>query len=357
MNAFFTTDKQWIEKWDDFLKHESRGTHLQNSNWLNTYKSYGFSVELFIMVDNDKQILGGFMAVIAKKAFFKFYIIPQGPIVKVSQDFNLETCFQQIYLRSKKLKCCYVQFSIPISNNLLIYKYVYSDVVREYIPKSFSSGKKFKYIYAGYGMNWIDLTEFKEFEAYLSNLKLQVRRNIKLAYNRNESVEYLSKNSTKEELKAIYNLVTLNAQQFNYVTRDFNELGSDLSSLLEKGLGVFQRITNNSEIVSSGFSYRNKDHLVYLFGGTIRMKPDTKAGYLIHASNIKTSIEKGLPGYNISMGGSDGVKDFKVKFGSQEIMFDEPHYYCIHNNLLFAIFQGLDKHLKKYKGLISKYLK
>src|SRR5690606_4163775 len=112
-----------------------------------------------------------------------------------------------------------------------------------------------------------------------------------------------------------------------------------------------------SDIVSSGFSFRNSNYLVYLFGGTKRMKPDTKAGYLIHASNIKMSIEQGMPGYNISMGGSEGVRDFKSKFGSEEIYFENPHYYGVHNIFLFNVFQVLDKQLKKHKGLISKYLK
>ncbi len=188
-------------------------------------------------------------------------------------------------------------------------------------------------------------------------MKSQVRRNIKLAFKRNEHYEYLSNNSTFEELKAAYDLVTLNGEQFNYSTRSFKDLGPDLLILLKKDLGVFQKVISNSNIVSSGFSFQNYNYLTYLFGGTKRMSPDTKAGYLVHASNIKNSIEKGMPGYNISMGGSEGVRDFKLKFGSQEIYFEEPHYYCIHNRFLFKIFGVLEKQLKKHKNLISKLLK
>lgn len=357
MNTIFTSESVWFDRWDDFLKNELRGTHLQNSNWLNTYKSYGFNIELFVIYNEHNEIFGGFMAVIAKKSIFKFYIIPQGPIVKSNYEFTLENCFQEIYKRSKMLNCCYAQFSIPISNNALISRYVYMDSVRTQIPKLFRTGKKFNYIYSGYGMNWVDLSQFTDFQDYLNGLKSQVRRNIKLAFDRNDSTSHLSNSSTQEELKDIYNLVTMNAQQFKYSVREFKDLSACLLNFLKEDLAVFQRVYYRSEIVSSGFSLRNSDHLIYLFGGTKRIVPDIKAGYLIHACNIKTSIKEGKRGYNISMGGSQGVREFKQKFNSQEIYFEEPHYYCVHNAILFNIFQVLDKHLKKHKALISKFLK
>ncbi|PWI31520.1 hypothetical protein DI383_02295 [Flavobacteriaceae bacterium LYZ1037] len=357
MKFFFTTEQSWFDKWDEFLTKESRGTHLQHSVWLNSYKSYGFTTELFLLVEENNDIIGGFIAVIAKKAFFKFYIIPQGPIIKLSKEFYLKDCFEQIHIRSKHLKCCYAQFSIPISNNLLIKDYVYGENVREWIPEPFESGNKFKYIYSGYGMNWVDLSEFTDFDSYLKSLKSQVRRNIKLAYQRNDDCYYLSNKSTIDDLELLYELVLLNAKQFHYSVRSFKDVGNSLLNLLYKGQGVFQSISNNSEIVSTGFSIKHHNYLVYLFGGTKRMKPDTKSGYLIHASNIKMSIENGYPGYNISMGGSEGVRDFKRKFASEEIYFNKPHYFCVHNALVFNIFKSFEKILKKHKGVISKYLK
>lgn len=357
MKSFFTTEQEWFNKWDAFLLLQDRGTHLQNSNWLNSYKSYGFTIELFLMLEESKEIIGGFIAVIAKKSIFKFYVIPQGPIVKQSKERYLKDAFNQIYLRSKLLKCSYAQFSIPISSHCLIRDFTYPNSVRSIIPKTFKQGKKFKYIYAGYGINWVDLTKFDDFNAYLSHLKPQVRRNIKLAFNRNDQVEYLSTGSSKEELEAIYKLVTNNAKQFNYSVRHFSDIGDDLLILLRKGLGVYQNISNNSQIVSTGFSIAHSKYLVYLFGGTKRMRPDTKSGYLVHSMNIKRSLEQGMSGYNISMGGSEGVREFKRKFESEEIYFEEPHYYCIHNAFLFNIFQSLENILKRHKGLIAKYLK
>ena len=43
-------------------------------------------------------------------------------------------------------------------------------------------------------------------------------------------------------------------------------------------------------------------------------KPDLKLGYLLHWELIKKSYELGYKGYNISMGGSKGVMEFKAKF-------------------------------------------
>lgn len=80
MELLFTKDNNWMQKWDDFLLQENRGSHLLYSDWLNSYASYGFDYEVLLVLENDK-IVGGFGAVIAKSLFFKFYIIPHGPIL------------------------------------------------------------------------------------------------------------------------------------------------------------------------------------------------------------------------------------------------------------------------------------
>ena len=66
MNFIITKDPKWIQKWDEFLLNESRGSHLIYSQWLQSYASYGFDYEIFI-AHEDEVIIGGYGAVIAKR--------------------------------------------------------------------------------------------------------------------------------------------------------------------------------------------------------------------------------------------------------------------------------------------------
>lgn len=125
MNFIITKDPKWIQNWDEFLLKENRGSHLIYSQWLQSYVSYGFDYEIFI-VHEDEVIIGGYGAVIAKSFFFKFYIIPHGPIVIAGQEDKFEPILNQLSIQAKKRGCCYVQYSLPISNEVSIESYGYS---------------------------------------------------------------------------------------------------------------------------------------------------------------------------------------------------------------------------------------
>ncbi|HEU4495853.1 MAG TPA: hypothetical protein VFR70_02260, partial [Flavobacterium sp.] len=86
-------------------------------------------------------------------------------------------------------------------------------------------------------------------------------------------------------------------------------------------------------------------------------KPDLKTGYLIHWELIKKSFELGFSGYNISMGGSKGVVEFKSKFNTSAIHFAEPHYHLILKPLIFKIYTILNSIFAKNKKTISVLMK
>ena len=68
-----SNDKEWLEKWDDFVIKENVSSHLMLSDWNKSFESYGFDFEVVVLLDGSS-IIGGFSAVIAKALFFKFYI-------------------------------------------------------------------------------------------------------------------------------------------------------------------------------------------------------------------------------------------------------------------------------------------
>ncbi|GGE10576.1 hypothetical protein [Psychroflexus salis] len=356
MNIFHTKDKKWFKKWDEFNQSQLLGNHLQDPTWLSSYKAYGFDLDLVLCISDDKEILGGYLAVIARKSIFKFYIIPQGPIVSKEVETDV---FKKILnfaiKRSKVLKSTALQVSIPFSNHPKIKDFTFQTDLKNKVPYKFKLGKIFKYVYAGYGMNWVDLEKFNDFEEYLLTLKAQVRRNIRLSYRKNSYTNTFGKNNDFR-LSDIYKLIELNASENNYSVKSYSSLKKPFNFLLRKDKLICNYTVLNDKIVSTGFTIDTNNYQVYLFGGTMRLKPDTKAGYSIHSENIKLSISKGYKGYNISMGGSKGVKDFKSKFGAEEIYFVEPDYHIIHNNLLYISFKVADRFLKKYKTKVSKWI-
>ena len=356
MKIICTQEQVWIKKWEKFNFQEPRGTHLQSTSWLNSYKKYGFDTELNLALDINDEIIGGFVTVIAKKFFLKFYIVPQGPIIRNGEEKVLESLLNFLSDRSKKLNCCYFQVSIPFSNHQKIKDFTYPLILKKSIPKSYKRGKKFNYIYAGYGLNWVNLKEFNDFDSYLKSLKSQTRRNMRIAYRKNDCCSQI-KNNNLEEIKTLYELVQDNANSLNYNVRNFSEIDDTLITLLKTNQGIYKKVVFNEEVLSAGFSVFTGSYITYLFGGTKRVKPDRKSGYLIHAENIRTSISLGLQGYNISMGGSNGVKKFKSNFGAEEIKFEEPHYYGINNKIIFKLFQKSETILNNHKAKIAMFLK
>lgn len=353
MEIFFTKEKQWLEKWDEFVYNNAQGNHLVFSDWLDSYKSYGFDFEIGLFLVN-KKIVGGFGAVIAKMSFFKFYIVPHGPIVN-TQDLNaIDFLVQNLSARAKKLKCCYAQYSIPFSENNIIKTYCYSSDLRNIIKDKGVEGNLFKYIYSSYGINWLDFYNLKSPEELLKNFALQPRRNINLAYRNNLEISFAK---TEEDCRKAYQLIEKNSKEGNYSVREFEDIKKTILNLIDTNRAFFMIISQNDELKGSGLFLDNGKYLTYISGGTTKEKPDLNVGYLIHWEAVRKSYEMGYKGYNISMGGSEGVQKFKAKFMADPILFDKPHYHFIIRPIIFNLYLFLNKYIKKNKERISVIIK
>ncbi|WP_223033951.1 lipid II:glycine glycyltransferase FemX [Hanstruepera marina] len=353
MTHFFTTDPVWFSKWDEYISKEPRGNHLVLTDWLASYKSYGFDFELCVFLDGDT-IVGGYGAVIAKAMWFKFYIIPHGPICTKGYEYLLSDCLKYLKKRAKKLKCCYVQFSMPLSSIQVISSHVLSPNVLE-IPKGdFNKGKLFNYIYCSYGINWVDFKECKSPEELLNQISAKTRRNIRLAHRLGVDMLMVEQ---EQDIKEGYKLVEDKAQQGKYALRDFDDLKNQLLALISKDKAHFMLLKHDSEIKGASFSVRAGNYFTNIFGGTKIGKPDVKAGYALHWQWIVKSFEMGFKGYNISMGGSKGVREFKAHLGAQEIFYDNPHHYSILNPIMFKVYVRCAKLLKGNKAIIAGILK
>ncbi|MEO1032567.1 MAG: hypothetical protein AAFX55_14240, partial [Bacteroidota bacterium] len=104
------------------------------------------------------------------------------------------------------------------------------------------------------------------------------------------------------------------------------------------------------------FYNKASNYMTNISGGTLREKPDIKLGYMLQWEAIKKSFDLDYGGYNISMGGSEGVKEFKEKFSAEAIYFEEPHYHSVLRPFVFKSFLVFEKIIKPYKSYISKVL-
>ncbi|MGJ8593523.1 MAG: lipid II:glycine glycyltransferase FemX [Aquaticitalea sp.] len=352
MEYIFSKERSWLERWDKFNFDHPKGSHLICTDWLKSYGSYGFDFELGLLVENDK-IVGGYGAILPKIAIFKFYIIPHGPIFQSDSEQDMENQLTQIKRRAKEKGCCYLQLSLPISDNPQIMKHSYGKKAASALTKNMKSGKLFKHIYSSYGLNWVDFGKMENHELFLENLTPKVRRNIRMPNNKGAVATIVS---NMEIIEKGYGMIIENANFGNYSVRTFDDISATIKNLIDKDRAYFVICEVENEIKAAAFFVKSNGFITNITGGVLREKPDIKLGYMLQWEIIKKSYELNYDGYNISMGGSAGVQDFKSKFGAESIIYEGPHYHVILRPLYFKMFTTVDRYLKPYKAQISKLL-
>jgi lipid II:glycine glycyltransferase (peptidoglycan interpeptide bridge formation enzyme) len=348
MKISVTKDAVYQKKWDDFVSTNENGSHLQLTAWLQSYTSYGFDYELFVVEEEDK-IIGGFGAVIAKVLFFKFYIIPYGPIVKEEHSLLIAQLLKAIPLRAKKIKCCYCQVSFPVFRkpDLLL------DYYKDLAELGYSKGNLFKYVYSSNGLNWLDLAKYHSAEEILLDFKSSVRRDIRSAARKGHAVKFLT---SEEAVKAAYDLCLENAKSNNYSLRDWNSFKTTILGLIANGTGKFIAAYKDNDIKGALFLVKAGNYYTYILGGTKKEKPDLLTGHLLQWEAIKLSYAEQCDGYNISLGGSEGVKEFKNSFISRQYPNEDAKYYVILNKKIFHFFLFFEKKIQLQKKNIAALL-
>jgi lipid II:glycine glycyltransferase (peptidoglycan interpeptide bridge formation enzyme) len=352
IELIFTKEQTWLDKWDAFLMTSKKGNHLILSDWLQSYISYGFDFEIGLVIESGK-IVGGFGVVIPKFLFFKFYIIPHGPVYTSGYETYFESHVASIKQRAIKMSCCYLQLSVPISSNQNIKKYTYQSKQVSFLKSILKQGKLFNYVYASYGLNWVAFNSFENCEDFLEDLTPKVRRNVRMPYNKKAEVIFVT---DINDIEKGYEVISENARLANYSVRKFSEFKSTIQNLINKDMAFFVNCKVNNEVKAAGFYVKSGAYITNITGGVLRMKPDIKLGYMLQWEVIKKSFQLGYKGYNISMGGSKGVQEFKSRFAAETIHYDNPHYHLILKPKYFKLFKLFDIYLKPYKSKISRIL-
>ena len=348
MEIIFTKDASWLNKWDKFVTSEDKASHLLLSDWNKSFASYGFDFEVCILTENDK-ICGGFVAVIAKAVLFKFYIVPHGPIVAAGNESYWNDLTTKVPERAKKFNCCYCHISLPFSTIATSHTYTAGELP---VLKTANEGLLFKYVYSSYGLNWIDLKGFDE-ESKMMSLKSSSRRNIRNSYRKDLEVRMLK---TKEEIQAGYSLFIENSEQANYNIREWKDIKETLFNLNEKGNLKILAVYKDTEMKGAILLVAAGNYYTYILGGSKKETPDLGVGDFLQWEAIKLSLESGFDGYNISLGGSKGVVEFKSGFNTEPIYFENSKYHWVIKPFYFKSYLFFEKHLKPHKKTISKVL-
>lgn len=344
-----SSNSEWLNKWDNYVLNENKASHLLLSDWNKSFKPYGFDYEIIAVLENDT-IIGGYAAVIAKALFFKFYIVPFGPIIKDAQTLFLNTLIENVKIRAKKFNCCYYHITLPFSSTPN--EHVYNKSVNLEVLKNAKTGHFFKYVYSSNGFNWIDLQTYDE-ESKIMSLKPSVRRNIRNSY-RKDLQFYIA--DTGEQIEQAYHLFLENSKNANYSIRDWKDVKNSYVDLHKKGILKILAATKDNELKGAILLVKSGNYYTYVLGGSKKEIPDLRTGDFLQWEAIKLSLNEELSGYNISLGGSKGVFSFKNSFNTEQIYFENSKYHWVLKPFYFKLYLFVEKYLKKYKKPISKIL-
>ena len=352
MRFLYTKDEKWLTQWDEFVVHNSIGSHLQLSHWLKSYVSYGFDYEVLLCLE-DEHIIGGFAAVIPRVSFFKFYIVAYGPLVSSSNYLILNQLIEKVPQRAKELKACYCQINVPFLAEAHPTLQLYQENYLLTALQSYKKGNLFKYVFSLRGLNWIDLSAYSDSEALLMDFKSSVRRDIRSSNRKELELKDLQ---SPEDIQNAYKLCEANADKAGYSIRTWNDFKTTILGLIETNQGKFLAAYKNGVIKGAILLIKSGNFYTYILGGTVKETPDLLVGHFLQWEALQLSIREKCIGYNISLGGSKGVVEFKNSFNTQPVYFHESHYYCVTKPILFKLFSYFEKYLKNHKKRISKWL-
>lgn len=349
MNIIFTKDPEWLTKWDNYVQSEDRASHLLLSTWNNSFTAYGFNFEICICLNNDN-IVGGYVAIIAQALILKFYIVPFGPIISAGYEAQLNQLIATVPTRAKYYNSCYCHITLPFSK--IKNNHVINEIPKLSVLDNIKQGHLFKYVYCSNGLNWIDLKN-KEENNLIDGFRPSVRRYIRSSERKNLNLKYLT---LEKEIEIGYNLCLENAKKNNYSLRDWNSFKTTLISMIKNNEALFIAAFLENEIKGASLVIKSGNYLTYILGGTKKEKPDLLVGHFLHWQSIKLALNLGFDGYNISLGGSDGVVLLKNSYADKQVLFENSKYYWILKPYHFNLFLFLEKFIKKRKKNISKII-
>lgn len=349
----FSTSTADLVEWDELLFRNSRGLYNQYSDWVKSYESYGFRTG-FIFLKENNTIVGGAGYVLAQFSFFKFMIVPCGPVLLPGQESDLDHCIQKLHQKAKQEGCCYFQISVPSS------KVAYADnlfTLNSVPEKAFlyqgKEGTRFKFVIPLYGMRPVVL-QGQSKESIRKGYTKNHLRNVLKGEKNNLEFRWITPHETSF-LASAYACFEQNAKDKGYPIRSFEAVKATLLNYLEKGYARIGVCFWGNQLVGALYVMECGGRYIYINGGVLKAFQDKGVSHFMHDWVMQDALQNEHLHYDISVGGSAGVIRFKEGFGSRLVLFETPRYWVL-NRPVFALYLLFEKVLKRQKSRVAKLL-
>lgn len=351
IQSFFTKDPKWITAWDVFLEQADRGLYNQYSDWIKAYAVFGFDSTFYLLTD-EGNVVGGCGIVVAKFAFFKFYVVPCGPVLAAGYEHRVDALITDLKKDATAKGCCYFQISLPVlKSDVTLYNYTLPTISEQSVYFSGNSGTKFKYVIPLYGKRLVPLegkTHAEVFAKYSKNHQ----RNIIKAATFGLSFRFVSSSA---EVQEAYQCFELNAKEKGYPLRSYESMKATLANYIAKDYARMAGCFYEDKLVGAVYAMKCGNRFIYINGGVLKEFQHMNVSHFMHDCMIKESIALNYKSYDISVGGSAGVIKFKEGFGSELHEFIDTKHWIL-NPFVFKIYLLFENKLKKYKTTIAKIL-
>jgi lipid II:glycine glycyltransferase (peptidoglycan interpeptide bridge formation enzyme) len=348
-----------LREWDSLNFNSFYGHHLQLSNWLKSYRSYGFDFEILKLIDKKTgQIVAGAGFVIIKKLWIKLAICPSGPIIFSNDFFGISELIILIKNHYNNLNFSLVQFNLPIfADPSETLKYFQPKAISEKSLNFLIKGQIFKGVSAINGVRAVDLFNHRENRHFsedelMKNFSKNTKRNIIKAYQFSTKVEFIK---FSKDLKSAYEIIWANSISQGYTIRTWKEFGPYLTDMFETGHCHFIIAKSNDEVHGALILFECGQRLTYIMGGTKRLATDLKIGHLLHFEAIKYALKSKFLFYDISVGGPPSVTKFKEGFNGIHYSYLGNNYIVL-NKLNIIIIKKISNLLKKKNSKLFQFI-
>ncbi len=350
MNFFFTKEPSWLDKWDAFLQETERGLYNQLSDWIKSYKVYGFDYTFLLAVEKDT-IVGGCGVVIAKFSLFKFFIVPSGPVFGVGFESHLDDFLLQLQTEAKRTNCCYFQLSLPYCDENFS-NYSLDSVSKTSTYFSGKEGISFKYVIPLQGMRLVDLSDENTYESVVKKYSSNNKRNLNKTKAIGLDFRFVTSDS---EIEEGYQCFALNAIEKGYPLRSYASMKTTLRSYVDKNHAKMACCFLDDKIIGALYVLRCGQRFTYINGGVLKEFQHLNVSNFMHDKMIQYAIENGDKSYDLSVGGSKGVMQFKESFGSKLYLYGPTRHWIL-KPFRFKIFLLMERYLKPHKVKIAQLL-
>ena len=318
------TLKDW-NLWDQFVQEAYCCSFLNYSFWLDTYKKYFLKKKLFLFFEAN-QLIGGAAALTLSIPFFKVWIFPASPYLLPEHLGRYSSVLAGLVSIAKRESVTVLQQSIPYVPNRL-------DAAALEVIQSGKKGKIVKKISHVAGLGKIDLP--LETTELLQSMSAKARRDIRASGRKGLTLRMAA---NIEDLSNIYQLFLQNALEQGYKIRNWKAYSRPWLQSIRSGQSYFLMADLDGQLKGAIWLIDAGKHFTYVMGGTLKEKPDLLVGYFLQWEAMKLSINKGYDFYNISLGGSKGVNNFKDKFGRQSVDYFGS-FIWIFNHTKYSLFE------------------